>query len=181
MTVSTPVVSATPPAPDFLAPKALDELSQNSASEEPDGLDRVGASSFLWDEQIRRYGSDRATWVGCDRCGKWRPLPSSCDAEDLPDKWYCELHPDPQYSRCSAPACPVPLGCDYQVKLPACCTQDSISSRADSLQEVESDFEIHSLRGGMRGGRPFDSTSKRRKQHVRYCSSDESEYGRERI
>lgn len=32
------------------------------------------------------------SWVGCDKCSKWRMLPpESIDVSTLPDKWYCEM------------------------------------------------------------------------------------------
>ena len=37
--------------------------------------------------------------VQCDRCGKWRELP---DVDGLPDKWFCELNADREYSSCDA-------------------------------------------------------------------------------
>jgi len=30
-------------------------------------------------------------WVQCDRCKKWRKLPSRVSAKKLPDVWYCEM------------------------------------------------------------------------------------------
>ena len=30
-------------------------------------------------------------WVQCDRCKKWRKLPSRVSAKKLPDIWYCEM------------------------------------------------------------------------------------------
>jgi hypothetical protein len=39
-------------------------------------------------------------WVACDRCRKWRRLylRGSCQ---IPEKWYCELNPDPLHDDCS--------------------------------------------------------------------------------
>uniref|UniRef100_A0A8C5IE49 MORC family CW-type zinc finger 3 n=1 Tax=Junco hyemalis TaxID=40217 RepID=A0A8C5IE49_JUNHY len=41
------------------------------------------------------------TWVQCDACLKWRKLPDGI--EQLPDKWYCSLNPDPQFRNCNVP------------------------------------------------------------------------------
>jgi CW-type Zinc Finger len=43
-------------------------------------------------------------WVQCDRCAKWRILPSSVDVEKLPEKWYCEMNVyDPLHNSCKIP------------------------------------------------------------------------------
>ena len=31
-------------------------------------------------------------WVCCERCEKWRRLPSRVSASDLPDRWYCDMN-----------------------------------------------------------------------------------------
>uniref|UniRef100_A0A8C3TT78 CW-type domain-containing protein n=1 Tax=Catharus ustulatus TaxID=91951 RepID=A0A8C3TT78_CATUS len=41
------------------------------------------------------------TWVQCDACLKWRKLPDGI--EQLPEKWYCTLNPDPQFRNCNVP------------------------------------------------------------------------------
>ncbi|NWI49629.1 MORC3 protein, partial [Calyptomena viridis] len=41
------------------------------------------------------------TWVQCDACLKWRKLPDGI--EQLPEKWYCSLNPDPQFRNCNVP------------------------------------------------------------------------------
>ena len=43
------------------------------------------------------------TWVQCDVCNKWRMLPPKENAENLPEKWYCNMNVnDFIRSRCSA-------------------------------------------------------------------------------
>ena len=40
---------------------------------------------------------EAATWVQCNECNKWRKLPSwwsPVDTANLPDEWYCWMHPD---------------------------------------------------------------------------------------
>lgn len=41
-------------------------------------------------------------WVQCDNpdCLKWRRLPDFIKKTDLPDKWYCILHPNPSWASC---------------------------------------------------------------------------------
>jgi hypothetical protein len=47
---------------------------------------------------------DDRQWVQCDRCKKWRILPSRVQAASLPEQWYCNLNTyDPKHSDCSAP------------------------------------------------------------------------------
>ncbi|EOD21073.1 hypothetical protein EMIHUDRAFT_101766 [Emiliania huxleyi CCMP1516] len=40
-------------------------------------------------------------WVACDRCDKWRRLPSSMPGQ-LPAEWLCWMHPDPACRVCEA-------------------------------------------------------------------------------
>ena len=43
------------------------------------------------------------SWVQCDRCQKWRMLPSNVDTSNLPDSWYCEMNTyDKARSSCDA-------------------------------------------------------------------------------
>lgn len=42
-------------------------------------------------------------WVQCDICLKWRKLPDYIKKEDLPEKWYCHMHPDPAWKSCEVP------------------------------------------------------------------------------
>jgi hypothetical protein len=43
---------------------------------------------------------DTDVWVQCNRCEKWRLIPSD---KNLPDKWYCELNvTDPKRNHCDA-------------------------------------------------------------------------------
>ncbi|XP_067459824.1 MORC family CW-type zinc finger protein 3a isoform X1 [Thunnus thynnus] len=39
-------------------------------------------------------------WVQCDNCLRWRKLPDGIDTNKLPDKWFCQLNPDPQFRSC---------------------------------------------------------------------------------
>ncbi|KAJ1459061.1 CW-type zinc finger-domain-containing protein [Pelagophyceae sp. CCMP2097] len=42
-------------------------------------------------------------WVCCDRCGKWRSLPSNVEAKRLAKRrWYCTMNPDPERNSCGA-------------------------------------------------------------------------------
>ncbi|XP_067897248.1 MORC family CW-type zinc finger protein 3a [Heterodontus francisci] len=42
-------------------------------------------------------------WAQCDGCLKWRKLPVGIDPDELPDKWFCSMNPDPQFRSCSVP------------------------------------------------------------------------------
>mmetsp|Transcript_30164 Transcript_30164/g.56068 ORF Transcript_30164/g.56068 Transcript_30164/m.56068 type:complete len:1220 (-) Transcript_30164:228-3887(-) len=45
--------------------------------------------------------SDMVSWVQCNKCSKWRKVPSSIGSE-LPDVWYCSMNTwAPEYSKCS--------------------------------------------------------------------------------
>lgn len=49
-------------------------------------------------------GAEDENWVKCDRCDKWRLIPSTIDTKDLPDKWFCELNSyDVKRNHCNAP------------------------------------------------------------------------------
>mmetsp|Transcript_15163 Transcript_15163/g.37161 ORF Transcript_15163/g.37161 Transcript_15163/m.37161 type:complete len:1484 (+) Transcript_15163:310-4761(+) len=57
----------------------------------------------------RNHGSDEEEsdeeerqWVQCDKCQKWRILPSRVEASSLPDVWQCSMNDwDPKHSDCS--------------------------------------------------------------------------------
>ena len=36
-------------------------------------------------------------WVQCERCLKWRRLPDSAHASQLPNQWFCHMNPDPTH------------------------------------------------------------------------------------
>lgn len=38
--------------------------------------------------------------VNCDSCLKWRKLPDDTVLEELPEKWYCHMNPDPEFRSC---------------------------------------------------------------------------------
>ncbi|KAJ8352473.1 hypothetical protein SKAU_G00239490 [Synaphobranchus kaupii] len=42
------------------------------------------------------------SWVQCDNCLKWRRLPDGIDCGLLPEKWFCQMNPDPQFRSCQA-------------------------------------------------------------------------------
>eukprot|EP00798_Chlamydomonas_sp_ICE-L_P005065 gene5065-34860_t len=49
-------------------------------------------------------GVSEDSWVQCDRCNKWRNIPTVV-AEKLDDKlpWYCEHNPNKEFASCSVP------------------------------------------------------------------------------
>jgi ERCC4-related helicase len=47
---------------------------------------------------------ENLTWVQCDKCEKWRMLPSDVSEEDLPEKWLCKMNLfDVRNNTCDAP------------------------------------------------------------------------------
>ena len=46
-------------------------------------------------------GDVMEAWVCCDSCGKWRTVPHAPVGNAA---WFCSMHPDPNLSRCDAPA-----------------------------------------------------------------------------
>jgi CW-type Zinc Finger len=47
---------------------------------------------------------DNLEWVLCEKCEKWRRLPSHISADDLPEQWYCELNTwSPECASCVVP------------------------------------------------------------------------------
>ena len=43
-------------------------------------------------------------WVQCDKCQKWRRLPTTVDATCLPEQWFCKMNKwDSSRKRCTAP------------------------------------------------------------------------------
>lgn len=54
-------------------------------------------------QQQENISEDDSQWVQCDRCGKWRVIPSSVVAS-LPKQWFCEYNTyDPKRASCDAP------------------------------------------------------------------------------
>jgi len=45
--------------------------------------------------------AENQEWVQCEKCEKWRKLPPRITAQDLPDKWYCDMNTwDPSSASC---------------------------------------------------------------------------------
>jgi hypothetical protein len=48
--------------------------------------------------------TENLEWVQCEKCDKWRKLPPSVSADELPDVWYCNMNTwNPPSSSCDAP------------------------------------------------------------------------------
>ena len=48
--------------------------------------------------------ADDRVWVACNKCDKWRALPSTVDTKSLPELWLCEYNThDPSHADCSVP------------------------------------------------------------------------------
>jgi hypothetical protein len=61
---------------------------------------------------------EERVWVQCNRCDKWRSLPSHVDTNSLPDIWTCSMNvTDPSRMTCSAPEEAYKQEEDYHVKL----------------------------------------------------------------
>ncbi|XP_049867518.1 zinc finger CW-type PWWP domain protein 1-like [Pectinophora gossypiella] len=60
---------------------------------------------LLWLQKRRSAG----LWVQCDDCDRWRYLPHVLDAQELPDKWSCNMNPDKTAASCSVPEVPIRL------------------------------------------------------------------------
>lgn len=64
----------------------------------------------------RQYSSEElatqeAMWAQCDRCGKWRQLPSSVRPDELPPRWFCEMNVwNSAQASCDAPAATSSIG-----------------------------------------------------------------------
>ncbi|KAF5903095.1 MORC family CW-type zinc finger protein 3-like, partial [Clarias magur] len=54
-------------------------------------------SSVPVEDSVKRPDQN---WVQCDDCLKWRKLPDGIDNAMLPEKWQCNLNPDPQFRSC---------------------------------------------------------------------------------
>jgi len=81
-------------------------------------------------------------WVACDRCGKWRSMPSHVDIDMLPEEWECALNPDERYNDCSIE------------EEPADDENGSMEEFEDNedLEVLGSDGEVGGRRNGIRTG-----------------------------
>jgi hypothetical protein len=43
-------------------------------------------------EEKKKKKDEEDPWVQCERCEKWRHLPSTVNVDNLPDHWFCELN-----------------------------------------------------------------------------------------
>ncbi|XP_030614739.1 MORC family CW-type zinc finger protein 3a [Archocentrus centrarchus] len=58
-------------------------------------------NSTILPEDIKKRPDQN--WVQCDKCLRWRKLPDGYDVNKLPDKWFCQMNPDPQFRSCQVP------------------------------------------------------------------------------
>eukprot|EP00966_Prymnesium_polylepis_P217855 5041975-Prymnesium_polylepis.1 len=80
----------------------------------PPAYDSSLAPNFRWkfgedDNPEQHEGAEgfvveHCNWACCDRCEKWRRLPSGDEyaTENLPDQWFCELNPG-ECNSCDTP------------------------------------------------------------------------------
>mmetsp|Transcript_4763 Transcript_4763/g.19070 ORF Transcript_4763/g.19070 Transcript_4763/m.19070 type:complete len:1137 (-) Transcript_4763:249-3659(-) len=65
-----------------------------------------GTAGRSGDVKTRNQGvsATNVKWVACDKCSKWRMVPSFVDTAALPDKWYCSMNAwDPSRADCGVP------------------------------------------------------------------------------
>lgn len=66
----------------------------------PTGTNTANSSSG----QTQADPNDNLEWVQCEKCEKWRKLPTHISADELPDVWYCSLNTwNPASASCDAP------------------------------------------------------------------------------
>lgn len=59
-----------------------------------------------------------AEWVQCDKCSKWRKLPSHTKSDSLPDKWFCSMNDwNPDNHGCEDPEDTDPVSTETQLSL----------------------------------------------------------------
>ncbi|CAF4938193.1 unnamed protein product [Pieris macdunnoughi] len=69
--------------------RSMASQSQELLSQPPDELTQF--ERMLWYQERRIESS---LWVQCDSCNKWRHImPNVYERHQLPDKWFCKLHP----------------------------------------------------------------------------------------
>lgn len=88
--------------PTVLAPKALHvTVPVSEANIVPESL---ASTSIESQQAVAGQKGDDRVWVACNRCDKWRALPSTVDAKSLPDVWLCEFNTyDPAHANCDVP------------------------------------------------------------------------------
>lgn len=72
---------------------------------------------------IRAHAPRGVEWVMCDNCQKWRTLPRSTKAADLPEAWQCDMNTWSSYNECSVPQEP-DAGADDSIDRFAECVND---------------------------------------------------------
>ncbi|CAH4037270.1 zinc finger CW-type PWWP domain protein 1-like isoform X1 [Pieris brassicae] len=82
--------------------RSMASQSQELLSQPPDELTQF--ERLLWFQERRIESS---LWVQCDSCNKWRHIPNVYERQQLPDNWFCKLHPD--IISCSVPEEEIPL------------------------------------------------------------------------
>jgi hypothetical protein len=54
-------------------------------------------------EEKKKKKDEEDPWVQCERCEKWRHLPSTVNVDNLPEHWFCELNIyDTKHNSCEA-------------------------------------------------------------------------------
>ena len=79
--------------------------ASGSGESEPGGAGGEAAAAESSSDEGEGSSEEEAVsclWVACDRCDKWRRLPSGMPGP-LPAEWFCWMHPDPACRVCEAP------------------------------------------------------------------------------
>ncbi|XP_063744000.1 MORC family CW-type zinc finger protein 3a isoform X2 [Eleginops maclovinus] len=76
-------------------------------------------------------------WVQCDECLHWRKLPDGIDCDNLPEKWYCRLNPDPQFRTCQAEQ--EPVDSDNELQPSYCKTYKQKEKEDRKIQEKKAE------------------------------------------
>ncbi|XP_031614629.1 MORC family CW-type zinc finger protein 3a [Oreochromis aureus] len=78
-------------------------------------------------------------WVRCDNCLQWRKLPDGIDINKLPEKWFCQMNPDPHFRSCQVPEEPE----DSDDDQPSYCKTYKLQEREEKKQERERQKIVH--------------------------------------
>ncbi|CAB9503547.1 CW-type Zinc Finger [Seminavis robusta] len=80
--------------------KSRKEKEIKESTKERDSHDHAERSTSHKEQDV---DIDNVEWVQCEKCDKWRKLPSEISADELPDVWYCSMNTwNPQSASCSA-------------------------------------------------------------------------------
>jgi len=77
------------------------DLKRKVVKKKEDLKIRRSSDDDVDDDDLSNVEDDH--WVSCDRCSKWRLLPSMVNMDALPERWFCEMNTyDPKRNTCEA-------------------------------------------------------------------------------